>query len=190
MSNLDLLARVSNFVQIAAIFLVFIGGSLQLSKFAIDKRINYLKSQIEIQREKEHTNKISELQNRIVSLKDKVIDRMVPIEKYDEVISILKKSSGSEVSFHITSNDRESVAYARQFEDLFKKAGWNVKAFKFSVISGPFRGIGLKVKNPNNRPVSLASIEQAFLNVLALNVKGAINTSLNENEVEIIVGAQ
>ena len=51
--NMDLLVRISSFLQISSIILVFVSGSFQLARYAIDRRLSFLKDQVQRQKDNE-----------------------------------------------------------------------------------------------------------------------------------------
>ena len=72
MQDLEGLIRTGNWIQISAIFLIFLGGILQISKFVIDKRIKKIKAENEVYAKEEQDKKVAGLEAQIESQKQEV----------------------------------------------------------------------------------------------------------------------
>lgn len=114
-NNMDLLSKTAHWVQILAIVLVFLGGILQLSKYALERQLSFLRSQIQEQKDKEYQEKIARLG-----------PRKLTSQQRDVLIAKLSERRGQSVGLISRLMDGESADYADDFVSVFKKAGWNV----------------------------------------------------------------
>jgi len=62
-NDITLLSNLSRWIQIVAIVLVFLGGSLQLAKFFLDQHISNIKDKLEYKKDVEYKAKIATLDN-------------------------------------------------------------------------------------------------------------------------------
>lgn len=76
LNNLNFLSKVSSFVQILAIILVFLGGALQLSRHYLEKKINKIKTQTD------HTERLK-AKETISKLETTIFQQSQHIEQID-----------------------------------------------------------------------------------------------------------
>jgi hypothetical protein len=78
--NAESLRTVSTYLQWFAILLVFLGGSLQLAKFVVDRRETKLVSIAQSQRERQQVERESQLVGKVTTLENDLSKRQSEIE--------------------------------------------------------------------------------------------------------------
>lgn len=83
-TNVDSLRSLSSYLQWISISLVFIGGGLQIAKYAVDRREKDLVALIQSQKEKEAANRESHLLGKVETLEVDLSKRQSEIEELNK----------------------------------------------------------------------------------------------------------
>lgn len=86
--------------------------------------------------------------------------------------------------------DAEGQHFAKQFNDAFKSAKWNVVEFMFQadLPKGTEIGLWMGTKDKNNQPPAALALGRYLLGTLHLSVQGIEFTDAEAGHVYLIVG--
>jgi hypothetical protein len=82
--NIESLQSLSGYLQWISISLVFIGGALQVAKYAVDRREKQLVSIVQIEKEKAQTERESHLSGKVESLESDLTKRQIEIAELNK----------------------------------------------------------------------------------------------------------
>jgi len=112
------------------------------------------------------------------------------ISQIDKVrmIDILKKYKGSKVKIIVNFGDDEALQFAYQIKEVFIDAGWVTENIPQRMYTKPMKGIFIITKS-KKYPPRANSIFDSFI-VLNMIAQGEMNTNLNDNEIELLIGTK
>lgn len=200
-ADLNFLTKLSYFVPVAAIVLIFLGGLLQASRFYIDKRINTIKTDLSKTEKLKFEDKITTLKSTISQqteksesqekhlqeVETKTAPRSIPIHKLAILTDELSKHKGETIGIVCVMGDQEAFNFASELKTLFQSAGWGVDGVDQAVYTNPIKGLILALKNEEVKPKA----EYLFhiLNSAGLHSTGEMNPKI-KNDIGLIVGAK
>lgn len=130
------LKRLSNFLQWAAIGLVFLGGSVALLRFVVDQREKALSSQAsrekddaQLKREKELRDALDQSKAEVEQIKNRNVFRPIAPQLRQELVAYLRQlgvqaeNMPPSLSISIQSGSRNRVLVRDQIIEIFREAG-------------------------------------------------------------------
>ena len=192
MQELQTLFRIASILQWLVIILILLAGALQISKIAIDRKI-------EIVREKETAGKIAEYEETIGKLRAesrKTLDqleasleqsgeRKLPKRVLPQMKEELSKYAGSSVRLACDPADSEAFAFAEELKIVFEDSGWKVKGVDQASFGKTVKDVVIILKDEKQK----AKANYLFSVFLALNVKSGARVNKNQSEdLGILVG--
>lgn len=121
-----------------------------------------------------------------IEMAEKTGPRSLPGPLVSHLISTLSKFPGQKVQMMSPEGNEEALQFAKQFETVFRDAGWHVEEGQQQVFTAPVIGIVVMVgKNPAPEPAAKLAL---MLKNGGFGVGGQLNYSLSER-IRVIVGA-
>ncbi|MDC6365524.1 MULTISPECIES: hypothetical protein [Flavobacteriaceae] len=131
---------------------------------------------------------ISKSRNALENIGLKTVSRGV--SEYDkiQILGILKRFKGSELTLTSIMGDSESFKFAHEIKELFELANWKVNGINQAMYTVPKEGVIICV-NSKDYPKRVNGIFESFklINIIA---KGELKPSLESTEVELIIGTK
>lgn len=109
------------------------------------------------------------------------------IDKID-MIRLLKINKGSKVEIAAIMGDNEALQFAKQVQEIFEAAGWDVDGISQSLYNNLMQGIFIEIKS-EKYPIRVNTIFASF-KILNMIAKGNIDNRLGENDVKILIGTK
>lgn len=207
-SDPNFLTKLSSFIQVAAITLVFLGGVFQASKYFLDSRINKIKNEIakeerlraeesvselqstisqQIQEMGKQSEKIESQQKEILGLESKTSPRRIPENKFSGLQNDLSKYKDEKIEITSVSGDQEAFGFASQLKTLFQLSGWHVDGVNQSVFTKPINGSIIVMKDEGAKAKGYCLFH--VFNSLGFYSTATIHPKTKYN-VGIVVGAK
>lgn len=112
------------------------------------------------------------------------------ISQYDkiEMVKILKNYKNSKIILTTILGNSEAFLFSEQIKEVFETAGWKVDGINQAAYNNPLVGVFIGVKS-QRYPSRVDNIFSAFkiLNIIA---KGNLNTNLQNDDIELIIGTK
>jgi len=192
--DLYTLIKLGSVVQWLAIILIFLGVSLQISKFVIDKRIGDIRDQMARDRTAKYEKSIITLKSKIIQQnkllqkrKDKIKHLLIPQTLISIMTDNLSKYKGASVRITCLKDDQEALSFSQQLKSVFQNAGWTVNGVHKTSFSKPLKGIILVLNKKEQKPK--ANYMFSVLKALELNGIGKLDKD-QEEDLGIIIGSK
>jgi hypothetical protein len=191
MQDIHTLTKLASILQWLVIIFIFFAGALQLTKLAVDRKIEVAQELETRAKMAEYQQTISELQEKaseLEQLQEAVVpplERSIPRHLLPQMKQELSKFKGSSVLLACNKEDKEALTFAEQLKALFQESGWAVKGVNHTVFSRPVRNIVIILNSQEQKPKA----NYIFSILKSLNIKSIAR--LNPNQAEdlgIIVG--
>lgn len=126
------------------------------------------------------------LAERIGNLEIRARDRELSAETKAKIVRILSEVQGAKVELQVMAGDAESRRYTEQLHQCFIEARWSVHG-PILVFDKVFpQGLHIVVQQ-DSASAQLSALETA-LQATGQSVKGALNKSLNPDDLRVVVG--
>lgn len=192
--DLQTLVRLGSVVQWLAIILIFLGVSLQISKFVIDKRIGDIRDQMVRDRTAKYEKTITTLKSKVIQRnkllqgrKDKIKHRLIPETLISKMTTHLSKYKGASVRITCVRDDQGALSFSEQLKSVFKNAGWTVNGVYKASFSKPLKRVVLVLNKKEQKPK--ANYMFSVLKSLELKGIGKLNKN-QEEDLGIIIGTK
>ncbi|MBU2497534.1 MAG: hypothetical protein KKE57_01410 [Proteobacteria bacterium] len=192
LQELQLLVKLGSVLQWFAIIFVFLAGTLQVSKFAIDRKVDGIKEQIVRNKTEEYEQTIGQLKKRIEAqveeLKTVLVQeesRTIPKHVIPKVISELSKFKGASVLVNSLRGDGEALAFAKEIKWIFEEAGWTVNGVTEVQYGPPVKNIVIILKDPAQK--SKANYLFSVFKALHFESSAQLNKNQRE-ELGLLIG--
>lgn len=188
--DLQTLVKLGTIVQWMAIILIFLGVSLQISKYVIDKRIEDIRDQMA-------RNRIAKYEKAIITLKSKISqqdellqgkrNKIIPKSLIPKMTTELSKYKEASVRITCVKDDKGALFFSEQLKSIFQSAGWRVKGVYKASFSIPPKRIVIVLNNKEQK--SKANYVFSILKSLGLKGIGKLNKDQKE-DLGIIIGSK
>jgi uncharacterized protein (DUF849 family) len=191
MQEIQTLTKLASILQWLVIIFIFLAGALQLTKLAVDRKIEAAQEQEATAKMTEYEQTISELQEKATELEQlkaavvQPLERRIPTQLLPQMKRELAKFKGSSVRLACNKEDKEALAFAEQLRALFQQSGWTVKGVNHTVYSRPIENVVIILNSQEQKPKA----SYIFSMLKSVNIKSIAR--LNRNQAEdlgIIVG--
>lgn len=153
----------------------------QLSKLGIKQDQFLVVSQFSAQ-------EVSKSRIALENMGYKQISRGISMYDKIEMIRILKIYRNSRVVLTTIMGDSEAFQFATQIKEVFETAGWKVDGINQAIYNKPITGVNINVGS-YNYPLRVDNIFSSF-KVLNITAKGNLKAKLQNDDVELIIGAK
>jgi hypothetical protein len=185
------LTKLASVLQWLVIIFIFLAGALQLTKLAVDRKIEVAQEEAASAKMAEYEQTISELQEKATELEQlqatvvQPLERRIPGHLLPQMKQELSKFKGSSVRLACNKEDKEALAFAEQLRALFHESGWTVKGVNHTVFSRPIKNIVIILNRQEQKPKA----NYIFSILKSLNIKSIARLNTNQAEdLGIIVG--
>lgn len=191
MQDIQTLTKLASILQWIVIIFIFLAGAIQLTKLAVDRKIEVVREETTSARMAEYDQVIHDLQERADQLERsqgieaQPLERKLPGHVLSQAKQELSKFRGSRVRLACNKEDKEALAFAEQLKGLFQASGWAVRGVDHSVFAKPVKNVVIILNHEKQKPK--ASYVFSVLN--GLNIKSIARLNKNQPEdLGIIVG--
>ncbi|OPC06296.1 hypothetical protein BAS09_01575 [Elizabethkingia ursingii] len=173
----------------SALYSFYIGSKIDTEKKLQEQELRLKVSvsenkTIELSKDLEQQKQLTlDAKTKLHLLHEKVKQRTIPNDIYEALLKELQSFSIKSISVSSSLGDGESLQYARQFKDLFIKAGWEVdNGIGRSILTG----VGILLLVRDNKDERAKFIYKIFKNN---NID--IQTSYSEyDKIQIFIGSK
>jgi len=190
--DLHTLIKLGSVVQWSAIILIFLGVSLQISKFVIDKRIGDIRDQMARDRTAKYEKSIITLKSKIIQQnkllqgrKDKIKHLLIPQTLISKMTTHLSKYKGASIRITCNRDDQGALSFSEQLKSVFQNAGWTVNGVYKASFSKPLKRVVLVLNKKEQKPK--ANYMFSVLKALEMNGMGKLDKN-QEEDLGIIIG--
>ncbi|MBW1887291.1 MAG: hypothetical protein JRI52_02925 [Deltaproteobacteria bacterium] len=192
--DLQTLVKLGSVVQWMAIILIFLGVSLQISKFVIDKRIGDIRDQMVMNRTAKYEETLTTLKSKIIQQnrllqkrKDKIKPLLIPQTLISKMTTHLSKYKEASVRITCVREDQGALSFSEQLKSVFQNAGWTVNGVDKATFSKPLKLVVLVLNKKEQKPK--ANYMFSVLKSLELKGVGKLNKD-QEEDLGIIIGTK
>jgi hypothetical protein len=191
MQEIQTLTKLASILQWLVIIFIFLAGALQLTKLAVDRKIEVAQEESASAKMAAYEQTISGLQEKATELEQlkaavtQPLERRIPGSLLPQMKQELSKFKGSSVRLACNKQDKEALAFAEQLRSLFQESGWTVKGVDHVVFSRPIENIVIILNSQEQK----RKANYIFSILQGLDIKSIAR--LNKNQAEdlgIIVG--
>jgi hypothetical protein len=191
MQEIQTLTKIASVLQWLVIIFIFLAGALQLTKLAVDRKIEVAREETTSAKMAEYEQVIGELQEKATELEQlqaavqQPFERKLPRQLLPQMKQELSKYKGSSVRLACNKEDKEALAFAEQLKALFQGSGWKVRGVDHSVFSRPVKNIVIILNREEQKPKA----NYIFSVLKSLDIKSIARLYKNQSEdLGIIVG--
>ncbi len=192
--DLQTLVKLGSVVQWMAVILIFLGVSLQISKFVIDKRIGDIRDQMVMNRTAKYEETLTTLKSKIIQQnrllqkrKDKIKPLLIPQTLISKMTTHLSKYKEASVRITCVREDQGALSFSEQLKSVFQNAGWTVNGVYKASFSKPLKRVVLVLNKKEQKPK--ANYMFSVLKSLELKGVGKLNKD-QEEDLGIIIGTK
>jgi hypothetical protein len=117
---------------------------------------------------------------------NKINQRIIPPEKKKNIKELLASSNKHTILISCILGDSEGCIFAKELQDLFHDAGWNVLCEQ-KVIVGTAKGIYISVKDKDNFPTHLVYVLKS-LEMSGEKFRLQVKENLDKDLIELFIG--
>jgi hypothetical protein len=116
--------------------------------------------------------KLAESEDRLLKLKESVVDRIVPRERVDELVGKLSGLRKAPIGIGCVNGNDEACKFAHEIRLIFAAAGWDTKDTRITYLGPPVIDTIVWVRNEEMRGIArdVLSILD-FVKVSSLQIK-------------------
>jgi hypothetical protein len=191
MQEIQILSKIASVLQWLVIIFIFLAGALQLTKLAVDRKIEVAREETTGAKMAEYEQVIGALQEKATELEQlqaavqQPFERKLPGQLLPQMKQELSKYKGSSVRLACNKEDKEALAFAEQLKALFQGSGWKVRGVDHTVFSRPMKNIVIILNNEEQK----SKANYIFSLLKSLNIKSIARLYKNQAEdLGIIVG--
>jgi hypothetical protein len=191
MQEIQILTKIASVLQWLVIIFIFLAGALQLTKLAVDRKIEVAREETTGAKMAEYEQVIGALQEKATELEQlqaavqQPFERKLPGQLLPQMKQELSKYKGSSVRLACNKEDKEALAFAEQLKALFQGSGWKVRGVDHTVFSRPMKNIVIILNNEEQK----SKANYIFSLLKSLNIKSIARLYKNQAEdLGIIVG--
>ena len=185
LQEMHLLVKLGSILQWLAIIFVFLAGTLQITKFAIDRKVDGVREQMARDKAVQYEQTIDKLNKRIEAQVDdlKAVlaqeeKRTLPKQIIPKVIGELSRFKGASVLLNALRGDKEASAFANELKWVFQEAGWTVNGVTEVQYGPAVKNIVIVLKDSSQK----GKANYLFSLFKALNYDSS--AQLNKNQPE------
>ncbi|MGD2126446.1 MAG: hypothetical protein PVG99_10220 [Desulfobacteraceae bacterium] len=190
--ELQTLIRLGSILQWVVIILIFLAGSIQISKFFMDRKIQNMREEIEEDRTARYEQMISKLKKRVSQQMERVEvvlerekGRTIPEHLFSQVTEELSKYEGTSIRLNCVQGDKEALAFSKELKEIFQGAGWRVSGVNQVPYGSPIDNIVIVLNSTTQKPKA----NYIFSLFRALRYKSTARLNKNQREdLGILVG--
>ncbi len=191
MQEIQTLTKIASVLQWLVIIFIFLAGALQLTKLAVDRKIEVAREETTSAKMAEYEHVIGELQEKATELEQlqaavqQPFERKLPRQLLPQIKQELSKYKGASVRLACNKEDKEALAFTEQLKALFQGSGWKVRGVDHTVFSRPVKNIVIILNREEQKPKA----NYIFSVLKSLNIKSIARLYKNQPEdLGIIVG--
>jgi hypothetical protein len=191
MQEIQILTKIASVLQWLVIIFIFLAGALQLTKLAVDRKIEVAREETTGAKMAEYEQVIGALQEKATELEQlqaavqQPFERKLPTQSLPQMKQELSKYKGSSVRLACNKEDKEALAFAEQLKALFQGSGWKVRGVDHTVFSRPMKNIVIILNSEEQK----SKANYIFSLLRSLNIKSIARLYKNQAEdLGIIVG--
>lgn len=159
LQELQFLVKLGSVLQWLAIIFVFLAGTLQVTKFAIDRKVDGVREQITREKTENYEQTIDQLKKRIEAqveeLKTVLVQeksRSIPKHIVPRIITELSRFKGASVLVNVLRGDKEALAFAKELKWIFEEAGWTVNGVTEVQYGPAVKNIVIVLRDAGQKP--------------------------------------
>jgi hypothetical protein len=191
MQEIQILTKIASVLQWLVIIFIFLAGALQLTKLAVDRKIEVAREETTSAKLAKYDQVIGALQEKATELEQlkaavqQPLERKIPGELLPQMKQELSKYRGSSIRLACNKEDKEALAFAEQLKVLFQGSGWKVRGVDHTVFSRPMHNIVIILNSEEQK----SKANYIFSVLKGLNIKSIARLYKNQAEdLGIIVG--
>jgi len=122
---------------------------------------------------------LQKIKERTSALEASNRPRSLSLPQIETLVKELSQYKGTSIGIKYQANDSESYDYARQFRDLFSRAGWTITRVAATSYYAPFHGLEIGVKSDQAPEPALAIT--SILQLQSIEIKRVTHTGQTES---------
>jgi hypothetical protein len=126
-------------------------------------------------------------EEKAAELEARLTPRKLSEEQKANLMRLLSKHTGYEITLLSVLGNKESQDYRDEFSELFQKAGWKVNPPPFRMPIRDVQGLKILVADLSKAPQAAIILQQALKEV-GINADGGVDSGLKPETFELYVG--